>query len=276
MSEDPPDAPDTPATGAQAASAMGDRATRARLSALAHTTHPVAAPLSDATVGALISALKVPDGGRVVDLGCGAGEWLARLRQQVPCTVTGVDDAPAALEAAEARLGPADAGGAVALVRADAATWAADLGRGADPFDAALCVGATHALGGLLRTLDTVAGLLAPGGRALVGEGFWQTAPTPAALDALGAREGDLLDLGATTAAARAAGLRVHEVVTSTPSEWDAYEDAWCGALRAFADAYPDDPLAAAARGVAEAHGQGYAHGYRGVLGFAVLVLERP
>jgi SAM-dependent methyltransferase len=275
---------DAPSPGDVASSAMADPTTRARLSALAHTTHPVAAPLSDATVAALLAALEVPPEGRVVDLGCGAGEWLARLRGRVACAVTGVDEAPPALEAARARLddpdppeaGAVGVGRPVDLVRADAATWAEEARLAGRTYDAALCVGSTHALGGLLRTLDTVAGLVAPGGRALVGDGFWEAEPTPPALDALGAARDDLLDLAGTTAAARAAGLRVHEVVTSTPEEWDAYERAWCGALEAFADTCPGDPLAAAARAVAAAHRDGYVHGYRGVLGFTVLVVARP
>ncbi|WP_233576283.1 hypothetical protein [Saccharopolyspora rhizosphaerae] len=50
------------------------------LSALAHAGHPVAAPVSDATVTTLLRRAEV--GSAVLDLGCGAGEWVLRAAEE--------------------------------------------------------------------------------------------------------------------------------------------------------------------------------------------------
>ena len=76
-------------------------------------------------------------------------------------------------------------------VEADAATWAPADGA---PQDAVLCIGASHAFGGLDGTLDALRRHLRPGGRALLGETIWEQQPSAAAQEALEARPRGLPD----------------------------------------------------------------------------------
>ncbi|MCV2491745.1 class I SAM-dependent methyltransferase [Geodermatophilus sp. YIM 151500] len=239
------------------------------ISAIAHRSHPIAAPVSEAVLRELAGRLAVPDGGRVLDLGCGAGQWLlAALGAAPPATGTGVDSSAHAL--AVARRDALDRGlaGRVRFEQADAAGWAG--GR----FDAVLCVGATHVFGGLAATLDAVRDHLAPGGRLLLGDGFWDGEPTAAALDALGAVPGELPDLPGLVAAVQEHGYEPGHGHVSSAAEWDDYEWSWTGALTEWAltEAGPDDRDAALA--AARAHRHEWLTGYRGQLGFLTVVLH--
>lgn len=237
---------------------------RQSLSALAHADHPVAAPLSDVSVQDLLRALPVPDGGRVADLGCGAGEWLVRLLTARPrLHGTGVDLSPHAIAAARAA---AEAAGV-----AHRATWRE--GDAGEPLgvevDAALCVGSVQVFGGLADTLAALREQVRPGGALLVGDGFWEQPPS----DRLRELIGDLPDLAGAVRSCEDAGWAPVAGHVSTAAEWDAYEWAWTGSLTRWALAHggPDGEQALA---VAREHRQEWLAGYRGRLGFVTLALQ--
>jgi SAM-dependent methyltransferase len=240
---------------------------RALISAIAHRWHPVAAPVADENVRLLLERLAVPEGGRVLDLGCGFGEWLfAALDAEPTATATGVDTSAPAL--AEARRRAADRGlaGRVTFDRSDAAGWAGG------ESDAVLCIGATHAFGGPAPTLDAARAHLRPGGRVLLGDGFWDGDPTQAALDALGAEPGELPDLAGLMAAIDGARYEPGFAHVSTAEEWDHYEWSWTGALAGWALEDPEER--AEALEIARTHRSEWLAGYRGQLGFVTLVLH--
>ncbi|MGW4894913.1 SAM-dependent methyltransferase [Kitasatospora sp. NPDC004240] len=245
---------------------------RRRISRIAHSHHPIAAPLADGAVDRLLDrATGHADVGRALDLGCGEGGWLIRALATRPLwRAVGVDlDAGALTRARET----AQALGVVrrlGLHHLDASEFTA-----VDPFDLVLNVGATHVFGGLSGALAAAAGQLAPGGRVLVGEGFWEREPSPAALEGLGAAREDYADLATTLDRVAAEGWTVVDGHISSPQEWDDYELSWTGSLADWALDHPDDPDAPAAREAADLHRAQWLHGYRGTLGFATLLLRR-
>jgi SAM-dependent methyltransferase len=240
---------------------------RAFASAIAHRWHPVAAPVSDANLQRLLARLGPVD--RVLDLGCGFGEWLlAALEATSGATGVGVDTSgPALVEARERaqRRGLADR---VSFEEADAASYD---GAG---FDAVLCVGATHAFGGLAGALHAVREHLRPGGRVLLGEGFWDGEPTPQAMSALGAAPGELPFLGELIEAARGVGWEPGYGHISSAEEWDDYEWSWTGSLTAWALSEAGETDRASALSIACTHREEWLAGYRGQLGFVTLVLH--
>ncbi|MFC7640649.1 hypothetical protein ACFQX6_06260 [Streptosporangium lutulentum] len=136
-----------------------------------------------------------------------------------------------------------------------------------------LCVGATHAFGGLAATLDGVRRHLRPGGLALVGEGFWERTPAPETLARLGAAPDDYADLPGTVAIAEGAGFRVVYGHTSELSEWDEYEWSWTGSLARWALEHPG-PDGETAMAAALDHRDMWLNHYRGVLGFVTFLLR--
>jgi SAM-dependent methyltransferase len=238
-----------------------------RISAVAHADHPVMAPVSDPSVERMLRTLPIPDGGTVADFGCGRGEWLIRLLQQRgDVTGTGIDVSDVALSAARQTASSAGVG--------DRATWrlgdaTAELGAATD---AALCIGAAHAFGGLEPTLSTLGRRVRPGGCVLLGEGFWEHTPSPRALEVIG----ELPDLAGLVAACQTHHWQVVDGHVSTAEEWDRYEWSWVGSLTRWALDHHGSEDGTAALEAARVHLDEWLTGYRGQLGFATLVLRRP
>ncbi|THA82406.1 class I SAM-dependent methyltransferase [Streptomyces sp. A0592] len=240
---------------------------RETISHLAHTHHPVAAPLSDAAVARLLDRALPRGTERVLDLGCGPGEWLLRALHDRPGVhAVGVDTSRTALDRA--------AGAAQALGVADRLSLhqkpAADH-TDPHPYDLVLSIGASHAFGGLLPTLDAARAHLAPGGHVLVGDGYWEHPPTP------GDREdfGPLADLPTTVDQVTAAGWTPVYGHLSTREERDDYEWSWTGSLAAWALDHPDHPDSAEALDAANGHRTEWLRGYRATWGFATFLLRR-
>nr|WP_225955011.1 class I SAM-dependent methyltransferase [Kibdelosporangium phytohabitans] len=204
---------------------------------------------------------------RVLDLGCGGGEWLLRALAASPgARAVGVDLSERALAHAQdaARtLGVADR---LDLHQEDASAFMS-----AQPFDLVLSVGATHAFGGLLATLAAAGKHLAPGGRVLVGDGFWEREPSPEAVEMLG----DFTDLPATIDRVAADGWVPVYGHVSTRRELDDYEWEWTGTLSSWALDHPGHPDSAQALAVAAEHRAEWLRTYRDAFGFVCLVLQR-
>jgi SAM-dependent methyltransferase len=226
--------------------------------------------LSDDSVDRLL-ALAVAGQSTVLDLGCGDGSWLLRaLRREPSLTAVGVDHSDAGFGRVREQAEREGLSSHLELICADARTWAS-----ADQFDVVLSVGATHAFGGLEPTLAAVDGHLRPGGRALVGECFWEQAPTPRVLDLLGAKLEEYGDLAATVEVAAADGWVPLQGHVSTLAEWDDYEWSWTGALARWALDHPDDPDREQVMTASVEHRRAWLDGYRGTLGFVTVLLGR-
>ncbi|MGW2013622.1 SAM-dependent methyltransferase [Streptomyces sp. NPDC001927] len=240
---------------------------REQISMIAHTDHPIKSPLADDSVTRLL-AHGLPRGDeRVLDLGCGTAEWLLRALKTHPhVRAEGVDVSELSLT--QAREAATDRGvdDRLTLHRQEAADFTST-----HPYDLVISVGAAHAFGGLLPTLAAAREHLAPGGRVLIGESFWDRAPSPAAVEMFG----DLADLATTVDRVVADGWTPVHGHVSTRAELDAYEWACWGSLASWALDHPTDPAAAQALETANAQRSQWLHGYRDSFGFLCLVLRR-
>lgn len=242
--------------------------TSPRISSLAHRRRPIAAPLDDGSVDHLLDRALAGGARRVLDLGCGQAAWLRRVLAKNPLVrATGVDSDENTVTQARAGIEAAGLTGQITVELLDAKEFTDP-----DPYDLVLCVGATHAFGGLLPTLHAARQHLAPGGRVLVGEGFWEGPPNQRMLEGgFGADEYD--NLAATVDRVVADGWAPVHGHISTLAEWDAYEWAWTGSVEEWALEHPDHPDRATLLEAARRHRQLWLHGYRGILGFATLLL---
>ena len=247
----------------------GGAVDRAELSNIAHTRHPIAAPICAARAASLLARLPLPPGGRLVDLGCGQGEWLLLLLAVRPdLTAVGVDTSEPALTTARQQASARGLSERICWEQADAACWSS-----AVRYDAAICIGASHALGGPRTSLDAIRNHTKPGAHALFGDSFWECPPTQAALAALEANPDDLRDLAGLVDDVVAAGWEPISGHTSTAEEWDDYEWAWTGSLTEWSLRRPSEDGAVQARNAAAEHRAQWLSGYRGQLGFVTLLL---
>jgi hypothetical protein len=243
---------------------------RQRLGTIAHTDHPLSAPVSEANAVRLLRRAGCAAGARLLDLGCAeAARLLAALDIYPGATGLGIDLSTTALERARQAAGRRGLGDRLQLREADARRFPAEA-----LHDLVLCVGSTHAFGGLVPTLDALRGHVRSGGMALVGDGFWARPPDEATLRGLGAAAGDYTDLAGLVDTVEGAGWTPVYGHVSDDGEWDDYEWSWTGSLTRWALDNPADPDARAALATAREHRDGWLRGYRGTLGFVCLLLR--
>ncbi|WP_154942974.1 SAM-dependent methyltransferase [Micromonospora palomenae] len=244
---------------------------RQRLSSIAHSHHPIAAPISGVNVNRLLRRADRRPAARVLDLGCGEAAWaMQALALHPDGHADGVDVSPYALERAAAAAAEQGLTDRLTLHERDARTYVPD-----GDYDLVLCVGSTHVFDGFAGTLRTAGRHVNSDGILLIGEGFWEAPPTPAALAALDAKPEDFPDLAGLVDVAEGAGWTPVYAHVSDAAEWDDYEWSWVGSLTEWALDNPGHPDAAEALTVAQEHRDQWLRGYRNLLGFATLVLRR-
>ena len=244
---------------------------RQRLSSIAHSHHPIAAPIFGVNVNRLLRRADRRPAARILDLGCGEAAWAMQALAHCPDGhADGVDTSRYALERAAAAAAERGLADRLTLHERDARTYVPD-----GDYDLVLCVGSTHAFDGFAGTLELAGRHVNRDGVLVVGEGFWQIPPTAAALAALDATPGDFTDLAELVEAAEHAGWAPVYAHVSDAAEWDDYEWSWVGSLTDWALDNPGHPDAAEALALAREHREQWLRGYRDVLGFATLVLRR-
>jgi SAM-dependent methyltransferase len=236
---------------------------RATLSAISHGDVPFANPLPEAVIDDAIAALRLPSGGRVLEVGCGAGELLARVAAGFELRTEGIE--PAAEWAAAARE------------RVDVVHEArfAEVTLEPGSFDLVACIAASHAIGSWDESLRALAGLARPGGGlALVGEGFWRRQPSAGYLERLGGASADELPAGldGLRAGARAADWEVLGCAVASDADWAAYEETLLANGERWLSADPDPDLRA---WVDAARARWEGEGGKDTLGFALLTLRK-
>jgi SAM-dependent methyltransferase len=191
---------------------------RAAVSRIAHGELKLYNPLAESDLDAAIELLGLAPGARVLDVACGTAEVLRRVGARWEINGTGYDSDAEQIE--RARLASPD----LDLLVADEPP--------PGPFDLAVCIASSHALGGFPDALGRLRELVSPGGQILLGEGYWLREPAPEYLDALGGASPDeLADYTGLFAAAEDAGLTALWSCVASEHDWDRYE--WAQVLNA-------------------------------------------
>ncbi|GLY49286.1 class I SAM-dependent methyltransferase [Lentzea sp. NBRC 102530] len=234
-------------------------------------------PLSEERAARLIRSLAPLDGAHVVDVGCGWAEFLLRtLDAARTATGTGVDRDAKAIAHAEASAGARDLADRVRFQVADVSGWRPDR-----PADVLIVNGASQVWGGdplhhTANALTEARKLLAPRGRLLLGEGFWEREPSEAQLAAMPVPRAQYRSLADLVDLAHAHGYRLVAVEQANQDEWDVFENGHALAWERWLRDHPGSEHAAEIRATADTQRDYRLRGWRGTMGLAYLTLQAP
>jgi ubiquinone/menaquinone biosynthesis C-methylase UbiE len=242
-----------------------------RFTTIAHRDHAVLGPVAGEKLDCVLALLELAPGARVLDAGCGKAEALMRLAER--CGIEGVGVDPNAEFLAEARAHAFDRGvaGQIRLHEGAMASFQAE----PDSFDAALCIGATHAFGDHAAALAALRALVRPGGRILTGEPYWRRKPDAGYLKALGAKAKDHGEHADNVAAGVKAGLVPLYSAAASEDDFDHYEGLYARAVETWCLEHPSDPDVPAARERIRAWREAYLRWGRDTLGFGLYLFQR-
>jgi SAM-dependent methyltransferase len=234
--------------------------------AVVETRHELQNPTSPGKIRELGERLGLRSNSHVLDIASGNGGPALILAETFGCRLTCVERAPEFVGTARERTAAAGLDDRIEIVEADAATY--DLGR----YDAALCIGATFAYGGLVPTLER----LRPAAPQLaIGEPYWRVWPLPAAPDSDKEErtdEEEWLPLPETIERFESAGVRVVSLIASSEDDWDRYESLHWLTLDEWLAANPEHPQAEEFRARGAAGRARYLSWERSVMGWAIFV----
>lgn len=240
---------------------------------ITHADHTIMNPLSLVKTHRLIDLLRLPRGGRVLDIACGKAEFLCLLTERYDVTGTGIELSPHTFDAATKNVKARKLSDRIKLLHADGAQVAFDPG---DRLDLVSCIGASWVFQGPAGTLNALKKMVRPGGLVLVGEPFWRGVPDPEYLkvtgtapDLWGSHIGNI-ETGENL------GLTFLYTAVSDEDDWDHYEGLQWQAAERYAVGHPGDPDIDALLRVTRRNRNAYLRWGRGCLGWAMYLFRAP
>lgn len=206
---------------------------------ITHREHMVCNPTSNDKLARLVGLLRLPAEARVVDIACGKGEFLIRLAEAYGVRGIGVDISPFCIADAQRKLRMRAPGAPVVFSQMNGSDFEPE-----EPHSltVASCIGASWVFGGHAGTLDTLSGMVAPGGWVIVGEPYWLQQPSEEYLAASGVGRNDFGTHFGNAEAGERRGLELVHTFVSSKDDWDNYEGLQWYAAAEYARCHPDDP----------------------------------
>ena len=233
-------------------------------------------PLSSEKADRIIHALGVCDGARVIEAGCGRGEFLIRVIEASRACGLGIDVDATAIAAARDSAARRIPDARVEFRASDMRDEALRDGR----FDLAICLGATHAFGAgdsaYPNAIERLSRCVCPGGRLLLGEGYWKQAPAAEYLGLIGEPVGIYRDHAANISFAERRGLVPLYALVSNDDEWDHFEWSHRMKIERESALRPEDRETAQRLARSRAWRDGYLRWGRATMGFGFYLFMKP
>ena len=214
---------------------------RNRFSAIAHRNHAFSNPLSEEKIMKMIRRVSPKPQDKIIDIGAGKCELLIRLVEDYQISATAIELYDGSIEEAKRRASSRIPAGSIEYIVEDANVAVERCEQG--QYDIGICIGSTHALGGLESTIQTLKRLVKKNGYILIGEGYWKQTPSAEYLEALGgADESECKSHADTVKAGEDLGLIPLWSYVANEDDWDDYEWLYSSSIENYCLENPDDP----------------------------------
>nr|WP_263323612.1 class I SAM-dependent methyltransferase [Neobacillus sp. Marseille-Q6967] len=214
---------------------------RNKFSAIAHQNHAFSNPITEEKLMKIIRMVSLKQQDRLIDIGAGKCELLIRLVEDYGVTATAIELFEGAIEEARRKASGRIPEGSIEFIVEDAGNAVGDCEPGV--YDLGICIGSTHALGGLEETVKVLKKLVRRNGYILIGEGYWKQPPSAEYLEALGgADESELKTHAENVKVAEELGLIPLWSYVASEDDWDEYEWLYSSSIENYCFEHPDDP----------------------------------
>jgi SAM-dependent methyltransferase len=233
-------------------------------------------PIGNEKANRLVQLLQLRPGNRVLDAGCGTGEFLMRVVAHHGVNGVGIDQDPGSITAAQANAATRGLASRCEFRTGDANAIEA----GSGIFDLGICIGATHAFGAgdaaYPNTIERLKQLVRPGGYMLIGESYWKQDPAPQYLKMIGDPVGIYRGHAENISFADERGLIPLYATVSSDDEWDDFEWSHHMKVRHEAEANPDNQTFAARLHRSCQWRDAYLRWGRSTMGFGFYLFRAP
>lgn len=195
---------------------------------LTHKFHTMMNPISDQKIDKLIDLVNLAPSSRVIDIGCGKGEFLIRLARKVNITAIGIDKSPYTIVAARERTAKMDLTDQIEYIESDGKIFLDSVN---EKFDLSVCMGASWVFGGHEGTLRALSEITRKDGIVIVGEPYLIKQATQWYLDISEIKSEEFGTHSENIEIGENLGLRPMYSIVSNSDDWDQYEHLqWLGA----------------------------------------------
>ncbi|MFC0418081.1 SAM-dependent methyltransferase [Cytobacillus solani] len=213
---------------------------RNKFSAIAHRNHAFSNPISETKMMKMLEMISLDSLDTVIDIGSGKSELIIRLIEKYNVSATGIELYEGAIKEAKRNANGRIPDDRLEFIVGDARTAIDKCIK--EGYELGMCIGSTHALGGLESTLQTLNRVVKKNGYILIGEGYWKQSPSKEYLAALGGvDESELKTHAENVMVGEDLGLVPLWSYVSNDDEWDEYEWLYSSSIENYCQENPDD-----------------------------------
>ena len=208
-----------------------------KLMDIIHKKQLIMNPMRSIKLDRFCGMLDLPKSGRVLDVGCGKGEFLLRLNSLYDISGIGIDKSPYCVNDCKANKEARAPEAGIDFLLMDAADYKTE-----EQFDLTCCMGASWIYGGIKGTLKALKDMTKPGGIIVAGEPYWLKEPSEEYLKADEMERETFHTHMENVLIGDKFGLTCGYTLASDHEDWDNYETLHWWSVSEYIDSNPNDP----------------------------------